>query len=69
MSKKSTRIDRQKAIEIRAFIPIAELLNIPFQEVDFTQESPDIRFDYNGLKIGVEVTECHPKSFNKKTIH
>lgn len=67
MSKKPTHIDRQKAIETRAFIPIAELLNIPFQEIDFTQESPDIRFDYNGLKIGVEIIECHPKSFNKKT--
>lgn len=62
---KYTHEEKQKALEIRAFEPIMQQLGINADKVDFSQERPDIRINYNGKKIGIEVIECYPKSFNK----
>ena len=49
MENKTTHFKTQKDSEKYVFNPIAELLGIPFQEIDFTQESPDIHFEYEGF--------------------
>lgn len=39
----------------------------PIDQVNIEGESPDVRFKYQGRNIGVEITHCYPKSFDKKT--
>ena len=67
MNKKRTHIGRQKAFELYAFTPILNSLKIPFENVDNSKECPDIRFEYNGKQIGIEVIDCYPKTFNRRS--
>ena len=62
MKKESEHIQRQKACEMVAFMPIMQSLGL--SEVDITGEAPDVRFEYNGLKIGLEVIDCYPERFD-----
>ena len=62
MENRTRHFKTQKDSEKYVFNPIAELLGIPFQEIDFTQESPDIHFEYEGFRIGAEVISCHSLS-------
>lgn len=64
MEQKSEHILRQKAYEMVAFMPIMQSLGL--SEVDITGEAPDVRFEYNGLKIGLEVIDCYPEKFDKE---
>lgn len=64
MEKESEHILRQKAFEMVAFLPIMQSLDV--SEVDMSGEAPDIRFEYKGAKVGVEVIDCYPKEFDKK---
>lgn len=64
MGKESEHILRQKAYEMVAFMPIMQSLGL--SEVDITGEAPDVRFEYNGLKIGLEVIDCYPEKFDKE---
>jgi hypothetical protein len=64
MDEEWTHIERQKAFELYAFTPIMNTLGIPPENVDNSKECPDIRFEYNGKQIGIEVIDCYPKSFN-----
>lgn len=64
MEQKSEHILRQKAYEMVAFMPITQSLGL--SEVDITGEAPDVRFEYNGLKIGLEVIDCYPEKFDKE---
>lgn len=64
MEKESEHILRQKAYEMVAFMPIMQSLGL--SEVDITGEAPDVRFEYNGLKIGLEVIDCYPEKFDKE---
>lgn len=62
MKKESEHIQRQKAYEMVAFMPIMQSLGL--SEVDIAGEAPDVRFEYNGLKIGLEVIDCYPERFD-----
>lgn len=64
MEKESEHIQRQKAYEMVAFMPIMQSLDV--SEVDMSGEAPDIRFEYKGTKVGVEVIDCYPKEFDQK---
>lgn len=64
MEKESEHILRQKAFEMVAFLPIMQSLDV--SEVDMSGEAPDIRFEYKGTKVGVEVIDCYPKEFDQK---
>lgn len=59
--------DRQKAFEKYAFNPILNLLGLDISCVNFDEERPDIRLQYNDRQIGIEVIDCYPSKFDIAT--
>lgn len=59
-----SHIDKQKSSEIWAFDPVHTLLGDVISNINYFGESPDIRFDYFGNRVGIEIIDCHPKEFD-----
>ena len=59
-----SHIDKQKSSEIWAFDHVHTLLGDVISNINYFGESPDIRFDYFGNRVGIEIIDCHPKEFD-----
>lgn len=64
-----TRFNLKKEREFQSLLPIMKHLGYDEQEARnliSDSEKPDFLFQYGGKVVGIEVTECHPESINKK---
>lgn len=57
-----SHIDKQKSSEIWAFDPVHPLLGDVISNINYFGESPDMRFDYFGNRVGIEIIDCHPNN-------